>query len=123
MINWIGRLRKADTSPGADWQKLAGQSVAGNRGQNQFVIRPDRAFQTIKLRSLAADLIVHRWILEFHDGTILNLAVTSLLEGSESKPLPIPGRRLTKVVVRYDATKVTRRGRLEIWAQPCPVPA
>jgi hypothetical protein len=128
MHNWISRLRRqfrrrgppGGASPALDveWQRIAGLSVARVPEANQVSIRPDRNFQKIKLRSLGSDIDIYRWILEFHDGTILDLSVNLLLEGCESSPMRIAGRRLKRVLVRFDGSRVTRRGRLEIWAQP-----
>jgi hypothetical protein len=101
----------------AEWQKLAGIAV-DEGGLKQVNISPDRSFQAIKLRSFAADLDVRRWVMEFHDGSILDVSVNLLLEGTESKPVAIAGRRLKTVVVKYDPTGVARRGRLEIWGEP-----
>ncbi len=80
-------------------------------------IDPNRRFTKIKLRCLATNLDVHRWTMEFNDGSILDMSLHCLLDGTESKPVMIPGRLLKKVVVRYDPRRVTRRGRLEIWGQ------
>ena len=124
MTNWISRLRgfqppswDAPAPLGDDWRKIAGLVVAGARGPSQVSITPDRNFQRIKLRSLGTDIDIRLWILEFHDGTILDLSVNCLLMGCETRPMPIAGRRLKRVVVKFDGSRVTRRGRLEIWAQ------
>jgi len=117
------RSRLGDCWPGskipdeADWQKIAGLTVAGAGGLNQVHIAPDRIFRKIKLRPLATDLDVSRWTMEFNDGSILDLSLPRLLEGTESKPITISGKRLKRVVVKYDPRRVARRGRLEIWAQ------
>ncbi len=102
----------------AEWQRIAGLTVAGACGRNHVNIAPDRIFRKIKLRPLATDLDVCRWTMEFNDGSILDLSVPRLLEGTESKPVTITGKYLKRVIVRYDPGRVTRRGRLEIWGQP-----
>jgi hypothetical protein len=125
MIKWVSRLRSrisrlwsADRiAADPEWQKIARLGVIRDSRPKQVCIKPDCKYRNIKLRSLATDLDVHRCRLEFHDGTILDLPVNGLLKGTESKPMAIGGRRLKRVVVQYDASRVARRGRLEIWAQ------
>jgi len=102
----------------AEWQKIADLTLAGACGLNQLNLAPDRIFRQIKLRPLATDLDVYRWTMEFNDGSILDLSVPRLLEGTESKPVTISGKRLKRVVVKFDPRRVARRGQLEIWAQP-----
>ena len=128
MANWINRFRRgrapftgwrdAPAIADSDWERIARLAVAGGRGVHQVTIRADRCLHGIKLRSINADIDVYRWVLEFQDGTILDLSVNCLLEGSESRPMPISGRQLKRIVVRFDARRFTRRARLEIWAQP-----
>jgi len=100
-----------------EWQRIAGLAVAGACGLNQVNLEPDRIFRKIKLRPLATDLDVSHWTMEFNDGSILDMSVPRLLEGTESKPITITGKGLKRVVVKYDPRRVARRGRLEIWAQ------
>ena len=101
----------------AKWKRIAGLAVAGACGLNTVNIDPDQIFRKIKLRPMATDLDVCRWTMEFNDGSILDLSLPRLLEGTESKPVSITGRQLKRVMVKYDPDRVTRRGRLEIWAQ------
>ncbi len=113
-----GWLPGYQTPDEAEWQRIAGLAVAGACGLNQVNLAPDRIFSKIKLRPLATDLDVDRWTMEFNDGSILDLSLPRLLEGTESKPVTITGKRLKRVVVKYDPRRVARRGRLEIWGQP-----
>ena len=100
----------------AKWQRIAGLAVAGACGLNTVNIFLDQSFRKIKLRTMATDLDVCRWTMEFNDGSILDLSLPHLLEGTESKPVSITGKRLKRVMVKYDPDRVSRRGRLEIWA-------
>ncbi len=120
MTRWIRRLREAPAYAG--WQRIARLSVAV-AGAGQVSIGPDQMFQNIKLRSSGADIEVYHWMLEFDDGTFVELFVNSLVEGSESASMPIARKRLKSVVVKFAARKSTRRGCLEIWAQQSHTPA
>jgi hypothetical protein len=125
MTNWITGFRRrvrgcpleVPVSGGREWQKIAGLPVSGASANGQIVVRPDRDFVNIKLRSMGTDIDIERWSLEFHDGTILVLSIHGLLAGTESRPLAIAGRILKRVVIRFDGNSVQRGGRLEIWAQ------
>jgi len=122
MANWITRLagklathvEDADTG----WQRIARLSVRGAGGVSRLEVDPNKGFRLIKLRSLSAGVEVYRWILKFDDGTTQDLSVNCLLDGADSSAMLIAGSRLTGMVVEYEATKATRQGRLEIWAQP-----
>ncbi len=119
MTEWIRRLRGAPAHAG--WQRIARVCVAV-AGASQVSIGPGQVFQNIKLRSRGAEIEVYRWMLEFDDGTFVDLFVNSLVEGSESASMPIASKRLKSVVVKFAARSVTRRGRLEIWAQQSHTP-
>jgi hypothetical protein len=116
MLNWL-RWLKTGPPEDSEWHRIAGLPVSGARGINHVSVGADRIFQRIKLRCLGSDIDVDQWILEFHEGTILDLSVNCLVEGSESQPVTIGGKRLKRVIVKFDGTRVRRRGRLEIWAQ------
>ena len=63
---------------------------------------PDGSFQ---FENFVSNELGYQWV------------IPRLLEGTESKPITISGKRLKRVVVKYDPRRVARRGRLEIWAQ------
>jgi hypothetical protein len=79
---------------------------------------PERSFRLIKLRSRRGDVEVYRWTLHFDDGTLQELSINCLFQGTESRPILIAGRRLKEMVVEYDAPRTGLRGVLEILAQP-----
>lgn len=112
-VYWPG----SQLSDEAEWQRIAGLTVADTCGYNQVDIHLNRIFNKIKLRTLATDLDVYRWTMEFNDGSILDLSLPRLLDGTESKAVTITGKMLKRIVVKYDSREVARRGRLEIWAQ------
>ena len=129
MANWIARL--AGRRPGsaslpatpaagneAEWRRIAELTVEGFAGKRELRLDPTNCFRMIKLRSRSVSVEVFRWTLQFDDGAIQELSVNCLFEGAESRPILIAGRRLKGMLVEYDAPKSTRRGQLEIWAQP-----
>ena len=121
MNRWIARLTdrlRGDnhTAVEGDWRRIAGLTVAGTSGKNEIDLDPNNAFRLLKLRSHSVDVDVYRWILEFEDGSTQNLSVDCLLDGTESRPMMIAGRRLKGMLVEYDASLAARRGKLEVWA-------
>jgi len=100
------------------WRKVGVLALDGRGGRNQCTVGLNENFSLVKLRSQGADVELYQWILQFDDGTIVDLSLTSLLEGTESRPMWIGGRRLRAVGVEYAPPSLKRRGRLEVWAQP-----
>ena len=129
MKNWFRRLlnerlaphRVAASNPiedGSEWQRIAELKIEGLAGKSKFPVSPDRSFRLIKLRSRQGDVEVYRWTLLFDDGTLQELSINCLFEGSESRPILIAGRRLNGMVVEYDVPRTKMRGVLEILGQP-----
>jgi len=103
---------------GSEWQRIAELKIEGLAGKSKFPVSPDRSFRLIKLRSRQGDVEVYRWTLLFDDGTLQELSINCLFEGSESRPILIAGRRLNGMVVEYDVPRTKMRGVLEILGQP-----
>src|SRR5437762_379333 len=99
------------------WHRIAWATVENTNGRNKVVVNPRGPFRLIKLRSLGADIEICRWVLAFDTGSIQDLSVHRLLRGDESRAMSTAGRRLTGVVVDYDARVAGWRGRIEIWGQ------
>jgi len=102
----------------AEWQRIAELAVEGGAGSGRLPMDPERSFRFIKLRSRHGDVEVYRWTLHFEDGSLQELSINCLFEGTESSPILVAGRRLKGMVVEYDAPRTTHRGVLEILAQP-----
>ena len=129
-MNWFRQLlserltlsdRPATSSPIGDeseWQRIAELKIEGLAGKSRLPISPESSFRLIKLRSRQGDVEVYRWTLLFDDGTLQELSINCLFEGSESRPILIAGRRLNGMVVEYDAPRTKARGILEILGQP-----
>ncbi|HXK04606.1 MAG TPA: hypothetical protein VMS37_19545 [Verrucomicrobiae bacterium] len=118
MVQWITRvLGLSYVGAPADWNRIAHVAVAPPKGRLRVDLDIGNGLCFVKLKSPLVDIRVFRWTLEFADGSIQDLSVGCLLAGTESRPMPVAGRRLKGMVVDYEMARGSRRGRLESWAR------
>jgi len=110
---WFGGSEVA--SP--EWERIATLMLDRGIVGCQLELPPGTRWQRVKLRSPAKDVEVRRWTLLLHDGSIQDLSVGCLLQGTETRPILIAGRTVLAMTLDCQTRECARAVRVEVWAE------